>query len=386
MEIRPIGMQPPQRPQSERGAALLVVLLLSMILVPFASEFAFQIQLEAKTAQNVIDQLAIDNALLGQYEIVLARLRYDGPGNETDSYDDAWNDDELRERSVEDTGVTLRTTVWDEQGKLNIVNLGTGDKARREVWKQRLKRLIEKFREDTKWPGDSYAEELADAIANYVSGDSNARGNVPKPNTVGDRPILLLDELYFASEIIEKEKVLEDRREGEDVAPGLHRYITVYGTGKLNLNTAELVLLEAIFPSDPDVAQAIVDKREGGAAEEDEGFVGDTGGDEAAVADEDESLGGDPFTEVNQLRELDSWTEQVAKNNNVDINQDFDVKSNYFSMRIVGQTNNTRRDELFVVQRVPGSEPQAEIEGFRHLLHQERTDPLEENPLGEEED
>ena len=85
-------MQPPQRPQSERGAALLVVLLLSMILVPFASEFAFQIQLEAKTAQNVIDQLAIDNALLGQYEIVLARLRYDGPGNETDSYDDAWND------------------------------------------------------------------------------------------------------------------------------------------------------------------------------------------------------------------------------------------------------------------------------------------------------
>ena len=47
-------------------------------------------------------------------------------------------------------------------------------------------------------------------------------------------------------------------------------------------------------------------------------------------------------------------------------------------MRIAGEAANARREELYVVQRVPSSNPESGIDGFRHLLHQERTDSLEE--------
>ena len=76
-------------------------------------------------------------------------------------------------------------------------------------------------------------------------------------------------------------------------------------------------------------------------------------------------------------------TPLVLSNNKVDLGQDFDVRSNYFGIRIAAQKEQSRREELFVVQRVPGNDPNGEIEGFRHLLCQERTDPLEELPEDE---
>ena len=63
--------------------------------------------------------------------------------------------------------------------------------------------------------------------------------------------------------------------------------------------------------------------------------------------------------------------------------EDFEVKSNVFSIRIVGQTEASRREELFVVRRIPGEDPSGEIEGFQHLLCQERIDPLEVDPSAE---
>ena len=72
----PLAGRVRRRPE-EQGIALLVVLLLSMILIPFASEFAWQIQLEAKTAINVTDQLLLDNAIDAQREVILAQVEYD---------------------------------------------------------------------------------------------------------------------------------------------------------------------------------------------------------------------------------------------------------------------------------------------------------------------
>ena len=61
-------------------------MILSLVLMPFAVEFSMQVQLETRTALNVTDQLKIDNEIDGQYEIMLAHLRYDAKENEIDSY------------------------------------------------------------------------------------------------------------------------------------------------------------------------------------------------------------------------------------------------------------------------------------------------------------
>lgn len=356
------------RPQT--GIALLVVIMLGAIIVPFAAEFAYQINLEAITAGNVTDQLALDNAIESQYQIVLARIEHDGIGNQTDSYADVWNDDELRSRTDEDSGVSLRTTVFDEQGKFNVHVLAEASADRKAIWKERLVELIKRFRRDTKFDASSRAEELAEEINRWVTGQAS-RGTIPSPAIMDDRNMLLLEELHFVSDVFEKERLLEDIREGDEVAPGLHRYITVYGTGKINLNTASKVVLQAIFNKDPEAADRIIERREGG----EEG--------EEGAAEEGDGTAGNPFTDPNQILEIEEITQPLLLQNKVVPADDFTVRSHFFSARIAAQKDQSRREELFVVQRVPGDDPNGEIEGFRHLLCQERTDPLEELPEDE---
>ena len=357
-------------PSGERGIALLVVLLLASVLLPFIVHFALQIDMESQTALNVKEQLAIDNAIEGQYQIVLSRLEHDGPGNEFDSYEDAWNEGELLERNEEDINVRLRTTIFDEMGKLPLRALIAGSTQEQAIWKARLIELLQRFREDTDLDASSYAEELADEIVRFFRGEN--RGQVPSPNTINKSPVLTLDDLHFASALFAKHKILEDVRLGSDVAPGLHRFVTIYGSGKVNLNTAELVVLQSMFPADDTLADGIVARREGGGEDD-----ADAPAEDDAFADEEEAAGGNPFTDVNQVNEVDGIDAQSLRANQVVLSRDFDVKSNFFSMRISGSTTNTGRDELYVVERVLGNDPNGAIRGFRHLLCQERTDPLE---------
>ena len=192
------------------------------------------------------------------------------------------------------------------------------------------------------------------------------RGQVPKPSTVNGSPVLTLDDLHFASEQFARHKLLEDVREEGDIGYGLWRYVTIYGTGRVNLNTADQVVLESIFLKDPTIAERIIERRDGAA--EDGEVDPDTG-----------ETPGNPFTDVNQITEIEGVNQQVLRANNVVLARDFDVKSNFFSMRISGSTENTRREELYVMERVPGTDPNGPVEGVRHLLCQERTDRVEES-------
>ncbi|MDA1196018.1 MAG: type II secretion system protein GspK [Planctomycetota bacterium] len=352
--------------RQQSGIALLVVMMLAAIIIPFAAEFAYQIALESRTAYNVSDQLAIDNAIESQYQIVLARFRHDGPGNQTDSYDDTWNDEELRSRTDDDTGVSLSTTVFDEQGKFNVHILAEASSDRKPVWKDRLIELIKNFRRDTKHDATPHADEIADAIVRWVTGQTS-RGLVPKPNTSSDRAMLVLEELHFVSELFQRERLLEDIRDGDEVAPGLHRFLTVYGTGRVSLNTAPKAVLRAFFPKDPDLVDRIIERRQGQ-------------GEDAPEAEAGEESSGNPFTDPNQILEVEGMDQTKLVSNRVIPADDFVVRSNFFSARIAAQKEQSRREEYFVLERVPGKDPNGPIEGFHHLLCQERTDPLEELP------
>jgi len=354
----------------ERGIALLVVIMLGAILIPFSAEFAYQINLEVLTANNVIDHLTIDNAIDSQFEVVRARLEYDGAGNTTDSYGDSWNDEELRQRSDEESGVQIETVIFDEQGKLNILMLAEASADRRAIWKLRLVEIIKRFRKDTKFDNVAgQAEEIAEEINRWVTGVAS-RGGVPKPKTIDGRGMLVLDELKFVSPIFEKERLLVDIREGEETGPGLHRFLTIYGNGKINLNTASRVVLEAFFPNDEEIAERIIERRDGAGAEEEED-------DPFLTEDEEGGMGGNPFTDPNQIGEVEGVTQPLLLANKIIPADDFVVRSNFFSFRISAQRDASRREELIVLERVPGDDPTGEIKGFRMRLCQERTDALE---------
>ena len=75
-----------------------------------------------------------------------------------------------------------------------------------------------------------------------------ATGQVPKPKTTPANVPLLLDEIALRRH---RRIAGAARRHavGEKVRAGLHRFLTVHGTGKVNLNTAPLVVLKALFPN-----------------------------------------------------------------------------------------------------------------------------------------
>jgi type II secretory pathway component PulK len=382
------------RRSEEGGIALLLVLLLTLVLVPFSTEFAYQVELESRTALNVTDQLKIDNAIDGQFEIMLARFENDAVENQVDSYADAWNADELLERKEDEVEVALTTRVWDEKGKLPLRALGEGPTERRQLLRSRLIYLLTEYRKDTPYElsqGD--AEAWAQQIYEYMNKGA-VRANIPTPKTTDDRPILILDELDMLPKVRGERFsfLMTDQRKDDKVAAGLQRYVTVYGDGKVNLNTADEILLKAYFNKNPEIAERIVERRDNPPSEDSSSGTGTSGTGSTGTSGSSGSSGSsteesapetNPFTDVLQVNEIDGVTPQLLESNAVDLQGDFDVKSNFFSLRIVGETQVTRRDELFVVERVPAANPEEPIEGFRFLLRQERVDPLEK--LDEEE-
>jgi general secretion pathway protein K len=366
----------PSPPKRDRAFALLLVLLLVSIVTVLVLELAYQSSLEYMAAANVSDTVSIEYAIDGQFEVGLGLLKYDKKqGEAVDTEYDGWAAAEHRQRA--DGEVQLAMRVFDEQGKFNITRTFTGNEQQTQKAKEILTRIIDLFREDLQGEvlkgGDvdmGAAQDLADKIVRYLKRDG-ATGQVPKPKTTPANIPLLLDEITFADPKF-LPALLVDMRVGEKVAPGLHRFLTVHGTGRVNVNTAPLVVLKALFAnaSDRDYAQAIIDRRRG-EADTSTGSVAAMGA-AAAATQGNGTSGGNPFSDVNtQLIDgsVQGLTAEVLQKNGIVPAEDLDVKSDYFSFRIQGATTRTQRDELYAVERV-------KTDGFRFLLHQERTDPL----------
>ncbi|HVG94927.1 MAG TPA: type II secretion system protein GspK [Planctomycetota bacterium] len=367
-----------------RGFAMLIVLLISSIVIVMVAELAYQAGLELLAANNVSDIGTIEYAIDGQFEVVLGTLRHDKRQNEIDAEYDAWNEGDIRSRR--DGDVALATRVFDEQGKFNVMRLvGGQNDAQRLRAREIFVRILDLFRdgisEDKAKGGDldlADAEDIADRVLRHLKREG-ATGQVPKPKTLPAGVPLLLDELLFTDQRDDRliGSLLRDVQTKDRVAPGLHRYITCYSTGvgaaKINLNTAPLVVLRALFSNvqDRDYAQGIVDRRRGSSAETTET---PSAGMNPTTADPQEG-GGNPFTDVNQLSDgsVPNLTAEVLQRNGIDVGVEFDTKSDVFSVRIQGSTTRTQRDELYVVERAKTENGQW---GFRFLLHQERTDRL----------
>ena len=358
------------------------MLLLVSVAMVVVTELAFQADYELLAARNVSDMMQIEYAIDGQLEVVLGQLRYDKRQNDaTDTEFEDWNSERMRSRRDGDVG--LETRVVDEQGKFWLGNLVTGTDARKARSKEVLVRILDLFREgisaDKTQGGDldvADAEDMAGRIVRYMTREG-ASGQVPKPSTTGtagagDVP-LLLDELLFVDTKDSRlfQTLLYDQQVKDVVAPGLHRYLTVYGPGKVNLNTAPLVVLKAHFSnvSDRDYAQKMIDRRrEAPDTSKSGGSSAMSGTSSTTTAG---SGGGNPYGAVTDLTDgsIDGLNPEVLQRNGIDPALDFDVKSDWFTVRIEGATERTQRTELYALERV-------KTDGFRFLLHQERSDRL----------
>lgn len=234
--------------RTEEGMALILTLLVVSILAVLILEFNYLMRVDSTIAGNYRDSLkALYLAKSGvNFGILLLRrddLAYD-------ALTEDWAASKLPVAEAE--GIIL-FEITDENRKIDINNIIAGGKI-----DEKLKRLFDLL----EIPG-----ELIYVIADWQDPDSEIRFHgaeddyyscLPNPYCCKNGPLDTVTELLLLKGF--DEDIFYGK--GNDREP-LSSYLTVYGDGKININTASLIILQTLSDDiDRSLAEAIVDYRD----------------------------------------------------------------------------------------------------------------------------
>jgi len=284
------------RKRRERGVALLLTFLVILILVAVVGEVSVTSAVERGIARHELEDMRCEFAARGAVEVAKALLIRDaretspqdfdlrpadveslavfagmsGSGapershegqlqdasadghrdlqaDLIDSFLDAWADPEACSRTFAgDLEATIR--VVDEDGKLNLLWLAAEDARLRDIWKDRLRHLLDILREGTAHDLSMMdAERISNGIAEWIQGRRS--GKLPRPYlstmtkreslavfgrdrfeaAVDDGPVLFplgLDELLHVPGI--GPELLDGFTERDGYVPGLRDVTTIF--------------------------------------------------------------------------------------------------------------------------------------------------------------
>jgi type II secretory pathway component PulK len=248
----------------ERGAALLLALLVLALMIVLVGDLSFSTKIDYKLARNYTDETQIDEAIRAGFAKGKAILRRDAKENKADCLHDLWSENGDLSLSLDEVSVQIE--IVDEDRKWNLYWLNASTKREdQQAERERLLRLLEEFRDGTPLKL-SYAEarESSEAIARYLKARKESKGSdegdVPNPKTKGGH-ILVLGELLFG---VVEDSLLNDFKDEEGtVIPGLENFVTIWSLGGVNINTADEKVLRMVFPPNrADLASAIISGRE----------------------------------------------------------------------------------------------------------------------------
>jgi len=225
-----------KKQNDQRGSALIVTVLLVTLLVTFVTEFAYEVY---------IDTTSLSNWSNAQKASLIARSGQTLSTGYLTALNKGHNTESRLEFPVErdfGPGNNLAIRIEDENAKLNINKIYsdglTNDKAL-----SSLQKLFEYLNIN---PG------LALVIADYIDPDSEPReGHPDSEDNAKNSGLWSVDELKLVNGI--------NKEIFETISP----YLTVYGDGKININTATLPVLVSLHADMTEtLAKRIIDYRE----------------------------------------------------------------------------------------------------------------------------
>ena len=236
--------------RGERGVALIVVLLLLGLLLTIVAEFAQAMRLEAVTALNFRSALSETWLAQAAYQRALAEILPEAIDHELDlsgalvfrrSRIGTLAPPERLDVLLGPGRLSYRVT--DENARMNLNRL------RRDVLDRLLQELdVEKIERDV----------IADSIQDWRDPNEEHRLNGAESDYyLGLTPPYRSKNADFDSvdELLQVRGVTRAILYGRDKSPGLAEFLTVFGTGAINVNTASPVVLRALLG----LAQAEVD-------------------------------------------------------------------------------------------------------------------------------
>jgi general secretion pathway protein K len=256
MKSKKVQMKSMNAALGRSGAALILALLMITILVVFVLETMRAMQVEGAGARHFQDSIRAEALAKSGVNIAISMLKNDLAENEVDHIGEPWallpKPDALPV-DLSEAG-TLEGRVEDEMGKFPINYLVDEDGKVREVYQQVLTRLL------TNTPFQMEEEEaqgLVMAIRDWLDKDDEPTGefggetdyyqSLEQAYECKNGPLTSLAELRLIRGVSESLYV------GTEENPGLKDLLTVYSDGKINVNTAGPLVLQALVS--PTVSQ-----------------------------------------------------------------------------------------------------------------------------------
>jgi|GEM_PF-1719833 len=230
----------------KRGLALVSCILLMTLLIAFYLRFSGEAGLQARIDRNLNNALRARLAAKAGLSMALSMLFRDT--NATDHLKEEWavTASQTLEKPIVLDGSSFTVKISDESGKMNV-NL-----VDEEILTDLFERADIGIIASSSLLAESIklgaARRLAQHILDYIDADSSPRpmgaeaDAYPNPNENGPRNAQILD----IRELLNIPGITRELFEGNNEKLGLIDLLTVNGDGKINLNTAPRVVIEAI--------------------------------------------------------------------------------------------------------------------------------------------
>ena len=269
----------PLPPAAKRGAALIVVMWVLIIVSLIVSTFAFEMQLEARLISAQRKRFKADQLALAGVELAKAMLAFEEDPLEGD--DVVYDDPYLNEASKIAEGVPVLFT--EEFGDGTITLRIDYEKGRQNIHKMSAEEWTELFDQGgvdatdrdsllgclTDWEDSNDTHQL-----NGAEKDDpfyRERGYEPK-----NAPVDTIDELLLIKNWTQE--ILYGNMDDEDAETpmsGIAQHLTIWGDGKINPNSASREVLNSLNISEQ-MVETILDTRlgpDGEAGTEDDGTI-----------------------------------------------------------------------------------------------------------------
>lgn len=245
--------------KDQRGIALILTITLIGLIVILTLQFSKSIRTGLYETINFDNGIKLGVIAKSGFECALAVLYEDGSG--VDSLLDDWaklNQDEVSLYSTQlfDNDGMFQIEVTDLSGKIPInrlINLTGEEKGEyNEKQKTILENLLKLMMSDFDLE-DEDIEDILDAIKDWIDEDDSVTGfgaedsyylSLDHPYSCRNSPFESLDELLLVKGITTE--LFYGTEDETEKIPGLSSYLTIHGDGKVNINTADAVVLQAL--------------------------------------------------------------------------------------------------------------------------------------------
>jgi general secretion pathway protein K len=251
--------------KDNEGMALIMTILVISLIVALTLQFNASMRSNLQAAMNLRDGIRLGCIARSGFNGALAVLHEDATSGNVDTLREDWAHAKLFSESslsLFNEG-RFMVEITDLSGKIQLSQLIDKDGNYNSTQKSLLLRFMS-FPEFDLDPEE--VENIVDAIKDWIDNDNDTTRfgaedsyykALEKPYPCKNAPIEFLEELLFVRGIT-KELLY-----GSGEKPGISRYLSPYGNGKININTADILILRSLSNDiDQERAEDMVEYRE----------------------------------------------------------------------------------------------------------------------------